>query len=82
MSDCNQFRKTDREAEKDEVFLYSGNNIPKNIDAETIIWKCQVFDFSHRNKLHPNPKQNLKFFYCRAFFDGKKGNLFFNVRQL
>ena len=78
LGDCNQFRKTDRESKPDEVFLYAGSNIPKNIDAETIIWKCQVFDFSHRNRLNQkNEKNNLKFYYCRALFDSKKGPVYF-----
>ena len=48
VDDCNQIKKTDREAEKDEIFLYTGSGIPKNIDAETILWKYSVYDFEHR----------------------------------
>ena len=48
VDDCNQIKKTDREAERDEIFLYTGSGIPKNIDAETILWKCSVYDFEHR----------------------------------
>ena len=48
VDDCNQIKKTDRQAEKDELFLYTGSGIPKNIDAETILWKCSVYDFKLR----------------------------------
>ena len=41
-------KKTDRQAEKDEIFLYTGSGIPKNIDAESILWKCSVYDFKLR----------------------------------
>ena len=31
-----------------EVFFYTGCGIPKNIEVETILWKCSVYDFALR----------------------------------
>ena len=27
----------------DEIMLFSASTIPKNVDAEVIIWKCEVY---------------------------------------
>jgi len=61
VDDCNQIKKTDREAEKDEIFLYTGSGIPKNIDAETILWKCSVYDFEHRQSSYLFSPRSLRF---------------------
>ena len=48
LNECNQIKKTDRVAESDEIFLFTGRCLPKNIDAETILGKCSVYDFDLR----------------------------------
>ena len=51
LEDCLQVRKSFRDAAPDEVFLYSERDIPRNIDAEAIIWKCFVYNFKHRGNV-------------------------------
>ena len=48
VNDCNRFKNTDRQAERDEIFLYTRSGIPKTIDAEAIRWKCSIYDFDLR----------------------------------
>ena len=51
--------------------LFTGSNIPKNVDAEVIIWKCRVFsfDFYDQLKLSGNPITDRRYF-CRSHFNG------------
>ena len=65
-------RKSSIQAEKDEIFLYTGNAIPRNIDAEAIIWKCFVYNFKYRNQV-TKERKNDKLYFCRKQFDAKKG---------
>ena len=76
LEDCSQIRKSSRVAERDEIFLYTGKAIPRNIDAEAIIWKCFVYNFKYRGTVTKHSK-NDKHFFCRSQFDAKTGNSLF-----
>ena len=68
--DCLQIRKSSRVAKFDEIFLYTGKALPRNIDAEAIIWKCFVYNFKHRGSVIDNDEH----FFCRSQFDARAGN--------
>jgi hypothetical protein len=57
---------------EDEVIMFSGSNIPKNVDAEVIIWKCRLFKFEFRKQMSGDFPIADRRFFCQYHFDGKK----------
>ena len=74
LEDCSKIRKSSRTAEHDEIFAYTGKAIPRNVAAETIIWKCFVYNFRYRGSVQKHSK-NDKHFFCRSQFDAKTGKI-------
>ena len=75
--DCLKIRpKLGGTASRDEVFQYSGKTIPRNIDAESIIWKCFVYNFKYRGSVQKR-SPNDRHFFCRKQFDEKNGKLLY-----
>ena len=48
LNECNQIKWTCRVAESDEIFRFTEGYLPMNIDAETILGKCSIYDFDLR----------------------------------
>ena len=75
--DCLKIRpKLGGTASHDEVFQYSGKTIPRNIDAESIIWKCFVYNFKYRGSAQKR-SPNDRHFFCRKQFDEINGKLLY-----
>lgn len=74
-SECQDMKPTLKVAGKvdDEIMLFSASTIPKNVDAEVIIWKCEVYSFEFYNQLQTSnrPITDRRFF-CRSHFNGSK----------
>ena len=51
--------------------FYTGTAIPKNVDAEVIIWKCLVYSMEFYERLaKPNTTITDKRYFCQSHFNG------------
>ena len=71
--DCRKIKRVHGKgsAKYNEIFRYSGKSIPRNIDAESIKWRCYVYNFKYRGSVEKRTEQQ---FFCRKKFDERDGN--------